>query len=266
MHDPSTVAFDIKYPWRSSHKSKMWPKGYRNTFITIWHVDPEDARGMCGIRRRDDTCGWFTPPYPQKDHDRIAKLAKQQYSHIWEKQNAITKGKDYARICFEPSVYDAIYWAWRAIKYSENGPGRWMYGEQRPALTPRELEEIYLLDSNPVNNLRMRVAGVKDEETCVEFFLLLYGIYLHHRRPWYRHPRWHIHHWRLQVHPWQKLRRWLFSRCAGCGKRFPWGYSPVSHQWDSPPLKLFRGEEGVYHSECSGMTMKLHKEPPAGSA
>ena len=35
MHDPSTVAFDIKmHPWRG-RKSQFFPKGYRATFITI---------------------------------------------------------------------------------------------------------------------------------------------------------------------------------------------------------------------------------------
>ena len=42
MHDPMTVAFDIKYPWW--RKSSLFPKGYHSSFITIWHVDP-DIRG-----------------------------------------------------------------------------------------------------------------------------------------------------------------------------------------------------------------------------
>lgn len=42
----------------------------------------------------------------------------------------------------------------------------------------------------------------------------------------------HVHHWSVQVHPWQKLRRWLFVRCAGCGRRFPWSYAPISFHWE----------------------------------
>ena len=52
MHDPSTVAFDIKYPWRGK-PSKFWPKGYRATFITIWHEDPLDFKGKCMVRDDD---------------------------------------------------------------------------------------------------------------------------------------------------------------------------------------------------------------------
>ena len=51
-------------------------------------------------------------------------------------------------------------------------------------------------------------------------------------RRWRWHPRWHFWHWKLQVHPVQELKRWLFSRCAGCGKRFPWNYSPITNTWD----------------------------------
>jgi hypothetical protein len=70
-------------------------------------------------------------------------------------------------------------------------------------------------------------------------------------RPWYRHPRWHIWHWRLQVHPLQAFCRWMWSRCVGCGGRFRWGYSPISDSWGGGGPRLFKGEPGVRHHECS---------------
>lgn len=63
MYDPCTVAHEIKSPFRE-RPSSLFRKGYRPALVTIWHVDPEDARGMC-VRRGDDTRGWFTPPYTQ---------------------------------------------------------------------------------------------------------------------------------------------------------------------------------------------------------
>lgn len=57
---------------------------------------------------------------------------------------------------------------------------------------------------------------------------------------WRVHPRWHIHHWRIQVHPWQTLRRWLFERCAKCGKGYSWGYCPVGN-WSGTQ---------TWHREC----------------
>lgn len=69
-------------------------------------------------------------------------------------------------------------------------------------------------------------------------------------RPWYKHPRWHFHHWKIQVHALLDLKRFLFSRCAKCGKGFRWGYAPISLQWDGDGPQWFKGEASVYHHEC----------------
>lgn len=61
-------------------------------------------------------------------------------------------------------------------------------------------------------------------------------------RPRWQHPRWHIWHWRLQVHPWQRLRRRLFERCAACGKPFAWDESPVAVARE--------GKGPLYHRHC----------------
>jgi hypothetical protein len=95
------------------------------------------------------------------------------------------------------------------------------------------------------------VAGVQSEEDCAEFFSCVYGAYRRYHRPWYRHPRWHIHHWELQIHPWRTLRRWLFTRCCRCGQRFPWGAYVCTGSWDRQKPGWFQGEKGVYHTNCS---------------
>lgn len=263
MYDPSTVAHEIRYPWRAYRNPRNdFERKYRRSFITIWHVDPEDRRGMI-VRRGDDTCGWHTPPYPPEARDRIRKLGESQYSTIFAKQCRTAEGKDYARVCYQPSTYDAIYWTWRAIKHQETKRGVWQYD---PSPTRAEIDHIYQLDANPVDNLRMSVAGVKDAETCADFFITVYSCYLRFHRPWWRHPRWHFWHWEFQVHPWQTFRRWAFTRCAGCGKRFAWGASPISHSWDSQPTSWFGSEVGLYHEDCSSHRVKLDREPAAGSA
>lgn len=71
--------------------------------------------------------------------------------------------------------------------------------------------------------------------------------------------RWHVHHWQISVRPWGSLNRWLFSRCAKCHRRFPWGYAPISHQWDGPGPRPFQGEPGVYHHECSSLVSVLQR-------
>lgn len=65
--------------------------------------------------------------------------------------------------------------------------------------------------------------------------------------------RWHIWHWHVQIAPVQKLKRYLFERCIECGRRYPWGYAPVSHSWDGPSARWFRVGRVNYHHECSGL-------------
>ena len=68
------------------------------------------------------------------------------------------------------------------------------------------------------------------------------------------HWRWHVHHWHVQIHALQALRRRLLTHCAWCGGRDRKG-DPVnvSHQWDSPRGRWWRGEPGLYHADCSGV-------------
>lgn len=64
--------------------------------------------------------------------------------------------------------------------------------------------------------------------------------------------RWKAHfwHWRIQVWPLQKLKRSLFERCTECGRRYSWGYAPVSNGWDEPAGKWFRVQRRSFHFEC----------------
>lgn len=68
-------------------------------------------------------------------------------------------------------------------------------------------------------------------------------------RPWYRHPRWHVWHWKVQVHVVQKFKRWMFSRCVKCGGRFRWGYTPIG-SWGGRGPGWWFGREQSWHSEC----------------
>lgn len=64
--------------------------------------------------------------------------------------------------------------------------------------------------------------------------------------------RFHAHHMHVQVIPAQKLRRWALTRCAWCGGRSRKGDEVnVSHQWDGPRGRWWRGEPGLFHHDCS---------------
>lgn len=233
MHDPSTVAFEIKFPWGRHFHGKL----YRSPFITVWHEDPLNFEGKCGCRD-DDSCGWFRPPYTEAQRDRLRKLGASEFSTLWAKSAAMAEKKSYAYICNDPeNCYDAIYWTWRAIKHQQRKGRGWKYGKP---LSAAELDYIYSLATNPVDNLRMSFAGVKDAESCADWFMLVFRCWQSFNRPWYRHPRWHVWHWRLQVHPLQKLKRRLFTRCDHCRKPFGWNESPIG-TW---------GGDKVWHSKC----------------
>lgn len=67
-------------------------------------------------------------------------------------------------------------------------------------------------------------------------------------RTWRRHP----HHWRIQVHSLQHLRRHLLTRCAWCGGKSRRGDSVnVGYGWDgSPRAPWWQGEKGLFHKDC----------------
>ncbi|MGW2594742.1 hypothetical protein ACWCXC_31370 [Streptomyces sp. NPDC001515] len=57
--------------------------------------------------------------------------------------------------------------------------------------------------------------------------------------------RFHVYHWRLQVHPLQRWRRRLLTRCTWCGGRSVKGdWVNVSHSWDGPRPADGRAKRG----------------------
>lgn len=199
MHDPMTVAFEIRYPWKAYSKAERaarpndsFTQDYRAPFITIWHVDPER-------RGDDDSCDW---------HNRKGELN--------EKERAVAE----ARWDMETIMGNAPHF-----------PGSREYKRWKPL--DKALHDLLWKPS---------------------------------RTHWWQvHPRWHVWHWRIHVHPWQDLRRWLLTRCCKCGQRFQFGESPVSGSWDRNSPRWFRGEEGLYHMDCSrpGASNVAQCEKPA---
>ncbi len=70
------------------------------------------------------------------------------------------------------------------------------------------------------------------------------------RHGWRWHPRWHVWHWSLQVHPLQALKRRLFTRCTKCGQPFRNNESVFSGSWESDGPRWFRSERNVFHDRC----------------
>lgn len=243
MYDPQTVAHEIKYPWKNKH-------GYRELIITIWHVDPEKRSLGC---RRDDSCGWFSPPYTEKEQEIIKKLVKDQYDQLFAKKVAYEKAKSYASICVNQDCFGAIYWIWRAMKNLFNKKVAWQYGVD---VSHKEFQYIYQLAHNPVDNFQWHMKGImepgdKGLQNFEEFVFLIFRSFRSYYRPWYKHPRWHIRHWKIQFHPWQRFKRKFIERCCKCNQRFKGG--PVYSDWDGTRK---------WCEKCEGSTTCKTPTPP----
>lgn len=260
MNDPMTVAFEIRYPWRAYSRAKRaaQPKDsfvqrYRHSFITVWHVDPETDGS-------DDSCEWFVrgKHADPKVLERIKKAFLSDWDRTWtyEKKDG-GDGTTYPRGLFLP---------YGLPRLSPTGimlnlffiAAREMHGyDKAMRFMRRHLFDIMLFAENTSDSMfdSMTMALGPEERTREErvarFAWIVFGWILRVERPWWKHPRWHFWHWKIQVHPWQNARRWLLTRCCKCGGRFRYAESPVSNSWNRKPLRWFRGEEGLHHMDCS---------------
>lgn len=271
MHDPQTVAHEIKYPWyrhkpwpkkyrglqgwdkqhawrermtdsERRGRDKFWDEGYRDTFITIWHVDP-------GGDGSDDSCGYS-----------YVKLTKQQrgilHNAAWHEGRhphfLCCAAKEFTGTVLEcESLYRGlVFLVCRVLRLKIT------YEEAaRYASEATHIKDCFRFGGAfcflPGYHTNSKIDSEDDRQE--HFTDILAGVarsILTQRRPWYRHPKWHFWHWKIQCHPVQLFKRWAFSRCCKCGRRFTWGYSPVSGQWNGTGPRWFRGEKGVYHSNC----------------
>lgn len=250
MYDPMTVAFEIRVPWpwpRSSWKSKgkdgveRKRKGSRPSIMTIWHVDPEKDGS-------DDSCGWSRPKLTRDQRSNLSFLGSCEMRDPWFQRET-------TKLPSSPADAEAL------LRGALIATARSL----RIKLGWEEVSELASdLMHGPVDNLRGSFCHLpgwhtnfaedteSDRKDCAErFFWNLGGLLLARRRPWWKKPRWHFWHWSFQIHFIQNLKRWLFSRCARCGKRFTWGYAPISHQWHGGGPRWFKSEENKYHHECS---------------
>jgi hypothetical protein len=257
MHDPMTVAHEIRYPWRKYGRKGRndFERNYRECFITIWHVDPETDGS-------DDSCGWFQ----RANHGSPAVYAaiKKRFAEDWDRVfTSDESGQSYFRGYFKPSGEPHLSPMGITLNlfflaaYQHFGQSR----ERADKFMQRNLFDILRFAENPtdslVDSITMKFGyEAKRQDRIDRFASIVYGYILRATRPWYRHPRWHVWHWQIQIHPWQQVRRWLLTRCTACGKRFRYGESPVRHSWDSDRPRFLRGERGLYHGPCSADAMK----------
>lgn len=242
MHDPMTVAHEIKWPFSYRRNSINGDKEYK-TIVTIWHVDPEKD----GI---DDSCGWFIRSR-HIDKDLVDKVTKdfefEFKNNYWFNEAGYPK---FSNMGITLCMYSRAAWTTFI----------WLHGGRtsgRPHRRYKEFMRKHLFDflhfaENPVDSLNNSINmtyGVTDKEERIKNFVsIVLADIMRKLRPWYRHPRWHIHHWKIQIHPWQQFKRRYFDKCCVCGKR---GFKSSAYSdWDGTKL---------WHQECDKLTHKTPK-------
>lgn len=219
MHDPMTVAFDIKLPWRRCKpwpanlekweeltpkqqrgREKFWREGYRESLITIWHNDPcRDGT--------DDSCGFSTPKLTKKQRQTLKGLAWAEAQQPWLRYIC-------AKSVDNPMVAECLCRA-GLIQVAD--------ALRIPLTTEQAMRGAIRLTHNQLDNLRSCFCAMpgwhtngetidkhQHEELAMQLYVCLARYLLRKQRRWYQQPRWHIHHWRFQIHPWQDFKRWLF--------------------------------------------------------
>lgn len=266
MHDPMTLAFEIKYPWaRSRTPLKNGDvRVYREPIISVWHIDPERDGS-------DDSCGWSFPKLSKKQRERLKNRAWSEGQNPYFLRFASREPPRFQRAEME-TLYRGL------VLFVADTLGIPCTYEQAARKAATAIHHPSCIDTATVfcylngyhNNFPETEPGSDSDKRMREehFVGVTAGIareLLRERRPAWRHPRWHVHHWQVVVHPWRKLRRLLFERCGQCGKRFGWNEAPITYSWS--------GKGPCFHSECTAVyeaTQKIIRESQstrqAGSA
>lgn len=229
MHDPYILAFELKLPFGGSktvHKDGS-VYHHRPVILSIWHVDPETDGS-------DDSCGWSFPNPPMD-----AKWVKELQGDF---EFLLRRGPEELSAQYADEGQAAWWLLWlNRASFRHRGKG----------LSSKVVAKVLYQMSFPGDRMPHRYAN---EPRRLAWMFARY--YLQLMRQWWQHPRWHIHHWEVQIPFLNDFKRWAWGRCAGCGKGFRWGYSPITHSWDHEGPQWFKSESDIYHEDCID---KAHK-------
>lgn len=184
---------------------------YRTPFITIWHVDPEKDG-------TDDSCGWFIRSR-HIDKILLGKVRKEfefNFKHnYWFNEGGYPKFSVMGTVL---EMYSKAAWVifmyQNKDKHDRNRHNKFM---------KKHLYDILHFAENPTDSIGDSVTmrfGVESPENRIEHLTSVITADIFRKcRKWYQHPRWHIHHWKIQFHPWQQFKRRYLDKCSSCGKR-----------------------------------------------
>lgn len=234
MHDPQSVAFEI-YLGRKQKKNGH----YRTPFITIWHCDPD-------LRGDDDSCGWFirSRHIDAKILEKVKKEFEFNFKHnYWFNSLGLPKLSTSGTVL---NMYNTA--AWQIFMYlNKDKPDR----KRHRNFMNKHLFDILYFAENPTDslndNVNMNYGLEKEGERISDFVSIITADIMRKLRPWYKHPRWHIHHWRIQFPGLRDFHRKWFKRCDMCHKR-AFKTSAAYGNWDGTKL---------WCETCNRLTQKV---------
>lgn len=239
---------------------------YHCGLFTLWHVDPE--RGPGG----DDSCGWFKRAHHgnQVVLNKIVKRFGEDWDRTWTydpkedggSEGEHTRGKT-VHMCgyFNPNgmprmsvsgITLNLFFLAACDHFSSDGGTNW---EKARKFMRKHLYDIIMFAENPTDSLHDTLTLKYGNDTTREdriraMAAIIYGWILRADQKRWQHPRWHVHHWKFQIHPIEAFKRWAFSRCCKCGRGFKFGASVCTNNWNSTGPRWFRGERDIYHDDC----------------
>lgn len=271
-----TVAWEVKspFPLRIKRKDGTLGEHYRKTLITIWHVDPETDH-------TDDSCGWFKRARHGDKNvlEKIVKHFEEDWDRTWtydpsEDCEAEDKTKKtYPCGYFNPSgmprfsvtgIVLNLFFLAACAHFHCDGLTNWKKAKR---FMRKHLFDIMLFAENPsdslYDSLTLKYGNDRRRKDRIEDAAgIIYGWILRAEQKWWQHPRFHIHHFQVQIHALEEFKRWAFSRCCKCSKGFKWGQSVCTSSWEGTGPLWFRSEKNVYHERCGIMVAETSKANP----
>lgn len=164
--------------------------------VTLWHKDPEHHGD-------DDSCGWFLRSY----HGDKATFEKVVREFAFNFKHNYWFTADGSPVFSTAGIVISMYklTLWETMKHKNRA--------KYDRFMRKHIVDILHFAENPTDSLHTAITSemhyrmVEHDRSQVEsredrirhLASVVYGDVIRKLRPWYRHPRWHIHHWRVSI-------------------------------------------------------------------
>ena len=250
-YHPETLAFSFPPYARNRKGFGRWLYALKPWIgFDIWH---HDAENRTDGQRTDDSCGWFdrrpgeyadAEKYMLADqcamHDINLILARKVETLAPFYEGISARHYSYPRLpaadCLAVCLLVArelehLRW-WSGAGGSGGACASWL---RRKFTSKRNVDQIaFDLALNPTDNL-------STADDPARLIRLVAGALHRKFKPWWKHPRWHVHHWQVNFDIARNLKR-MVQPCGTCGKRLGFGYCPTRS-----------GDGALHHGNCVGI-------------